>query len=542
MKRNSAAFHTHLFGPLIALLSCAALFGQETGISGRVIDPTNAVIADAKVSVVALDGAKLATLSNGQGLYQFPSLRATQYVLRFEAPGFGPVEKTLTLLVGQVATVDITLQPASTSSTVNVIEDTAVVDTLSSAVAGSVSPAQINNLPLNGRNWLELSMMVPGITRNDVNFSPLGATGSGKLQLNVDGQQMTQNAAGDSFGQPQFSRDAIDQFQIITNRFDATLGRSMQVQVNAQTKAGTNQFHGTGYGYFRNDAFNASDPVAHKVLPFSDQQYGGTVGGPINRDKLGFFFGYEGERQPGTIFTTPIGFGGQTFTFPSQLKTNSYILRADWQIKDNHRLSVRGTGFTWANPFANITGTAHPSRAAAQTRTSYSVVGTWTWVRSASMVNEVKAGFNHFDWDNEALVASQEYRFPSITIGGPYNYPQHFIQNSEQFRDDLYSLKRKAQLQDRRGVLADCLHRHLSAEPARHGAFVFFRPVQLRRGVPEVERSVDLESRGHQSSGGLVCPGLRQFQYQRSHQCDGSLVRGRLENHSAADLESRPSL
>src|SRR5260370_6018422 len=138
-----------------------------------------------------------------------------------------------------------------------------------------------------------------------------------------------------------------------------------------------------------------------------------------------------------------VGFGGHTFPFTSQLKTNSYILRADWQIKDNPRLSLRGTGFTWGNPFANISGTAHPSRAAAQTRPSYSVVGTWTWIRSASMVNEVKAGFNHFDWDNEALVASQEYRFPSITIGGPYNYPQHFIQNSEQFRDDLYSLKGK---------------------------------------------------------------------------------------------------
>src|SRR5260370_35388353 len=97
---------------------------------------------------------------------------------------------------------------------------------------------------------------------------------------------MTQNAAGDSFGQPQFSRDAIEQFQIITNRFDATLGRPMQVQVNAQTKAGTNQFHGTGYGNFRNDAFNASDPVAHKLLPFSDQQYGGTAAGTIKLDSL----------------------------------------------------------------------------------------------------------------------------------------------------------------------------------------------------------------------------------------------------------------
>ena len=215
--------------------------------------------------------------------------------------------------------------------------------------------------------------------------------------------------------------------------------------MNAQTKAGTNQFHGSGYGYFRNDAFNASDSVAHRVLPFSDQQYGGTVGGPIHRDKLWFFFAYEGERQPSTIITTPIGFN-QTFSFPDKFTTNSYLLRTDWQMTNNQRLSVRASGFTWANPFNNVTGNAHPSRATDSTRASCSVVGTWTWAPSATLVNEVKAGFNHFDWDNEALVASQEYRFPSITIGGPYNYPQHFIENSEQFRDDLYWLKGKHSL------------------------------------------------------------------------------------------------
>ena len=82
-------------------------------------------------------------------------------------------------------------------------------------------------------------MMVPGITSNDVTNSPLGATDGGKLQINVDGQQVTQNSAGDSFGEPQYSQDAIDQFQIITNRFDATLGRSSRMQVNVQTKSGT---------------------------------------------------------------------------------------------------------------------------------------------------------------------------------------------------------------------------------------------------------------------------------------------------------------
>ena len=308
-------------------------------------------------------------------------------------------------------------------------------------LAGDVSPAEVRKLPLNGRNYLQLAMLVPGITSNDVTNSPLGATDSGKIQINVDGQQVTQNAASDGFGEPQYSQDAIDQFQIVTNRFDATQGRSSRMQVNVQTKAGGNQFHGSLYGYFRNDAFNASDPVAHKVLPFSDQQFGGTVGGPVWKDKVFFFFAYEGERQPNTVFDTPTGFAGVSYSFANQLRTNSYLLRTDWQASTKDHVSVRATGYTWSVPFNNVTGTASPTRATDSTRTSYSVFGTWSHTLTPSIFNELKAGLNHFDWQNTPLVQSQEYDLPGgITIGGPYNYPQHFIQNTQQYRDDLFWL------------------------------------------------------------------------------------------------------
>ena len=431
-------------GAVFALLSIVTplLFGQQTAITGRITDSSGAIIVNARVVAAESDGAKLATLSNEQGIYQFPSLRGADYVLRFEAPGFSPAEKTITLLVGQQLSVDITLRPAATSSTVEVLAATDLVETTSSQVGGNINPTQVSSLPLNGRNWMELSLLSPGVARNDVSFTPMGGDNTGKFQINVDGQQVTQNTADQSFGQPQYSRDAMDQFQVITNRFDATLGRSAQIQINAQTKAGTNAFHGSAYGYFRSDSFNAADPIAQKVLPFSDKQYGGTIGGPIKKDKLWFFGAYEGEKQPSTLFLVPIGFGGQTFTFPSPLSTNSYLLRTDWQISSNNRLSVRGTGYTWGNPFTGPGGTQHPSRAADRTRTSYSVFGTWSHTQGANLVNEFKAGLNHFDWDNEALIPSQEYRFQTNTIGGPYNYPQNFIQNTWQLRDDLYWLKR----------------------------------------------------------------------------------------------------
>ncbi len=414
---------------------------QQTAISGRITDPTAASIDAAVVTATADDGARIKTISNSQGIYQFPALRAAKYVIRFEAPGFTPAERTFSLLVGQVATIDIAMQLATASASVAVEAAAAAVDTSTSTISGDVSPTEVSKIPLNGRNYLQLAMMVPGITSNDVTNSPLGTTDGGKLQINVDGQQVTQNSAADAFGEPQYSQDAIDQFQIITNRFDATLGRSARMQVNVQTKSGTNAYHGTLYGYFRNSDFNAADSVAHKVLPFSDQQFGGTFGGPILKEKLFFFFAYEGERQPNTIFDTPTGFGGLSYTFANELRTNSYLLHTDYQLNSTNRFSIRATGYTWQEPFNNVTGSASPTRATDSTRTSYAVLGNWTWTATPSIVNELKFGFNHFDWANENLVESQEYRLPTITVGGPYNYPQQLGQNTYQYRDDLFWLK-----------------------------------------------------------------------------------------------------
>ena len=338
----------------MTIFVCLPLLAQQTSISGRVTDPSGSVITDVKVTATGEDGTALSTSTNAGGLYQFPGIRAGNYRLRFDVSGFAPAERTVSLLVGQVISIDVVLQLAQTTSTVNVEAAANAMETSTSQVAGDVSPSEVQKLPLNGRNYLQLAMLVPGITSNDVTNSPLGATDSGKIQINVDGQQVTQNSAADSFGEPQYSQDAIDQFQIITNRFDATLGRSARLQVNAQTKSGTNNYHGTLYGYFRNSEFNADDSAAHKVLPFSDQQFGGTFGGPIKKDKLFFFFGYEGERQPQTLFITPTGFltpagAPLSYTFNNELRTNSYILHTDWQISNNHRLSVRATGYTWGN-------------------------------------------------------------------------------------------------------------------------------------------------------------------------------------------------
>src|SRR5260370_30280694 len=162
----------------------------------------------------------------------------------------------------------------------------------------------MEELPLQGRNWMELSKLVKGITANDVGNTP-GVSRDDDFQLNLDGQQITQKIAGSGFGQPKFSRESIAEFQIVTTMFDITQGRSAGIEVQAISKSGTNTNSGSFYGNFRSDRFNAPDSVAHVVLPYSNQQVGGTFGGPVVKDKLHYFASYEYEREPGTIVTSP---------------------------------------------------------------------------------------------------------------------------------------------------------------------------------------------------------------------------------------------
>src|ERR1700730_6111918 len=130
----------------------------------------------------------------------------------------------------------------------------------------------MEQLPLQGRNWMELSKLVKGVTANDVGNSIGTGAMDDMWQLNLDGQQITQKIAGSGFGQPRFSRESIADIQIVTNMFDRTQGSSPVIEVQAITKSGTNVNSGIFYGYFRNDSLNAPDAVANKVLPYSNQQ------------------------------------------------------------------------------------------------------------------------------------------------------------------------------------------------------------------------------------------------------------------------------
>ncbi len=439
---------------LVLLLSVSAAYAQQTGITGKVTDAQGAAIADAVVAVKQVGAAAFNTKTNAAGTYLIPSLTAGDYVVTVSAPGFSTVQTKVSMLIGQTPDVDVTLPIAGTSDAVVVRADEIAVDTTSSTVAGNITPDQVKDLPINGRNYMELATLVPGVRVNAItNDTPLGGNNSGKFQINLDGLQVTQDTADASFGQPRFSPDAISQFQIITNRFDATLGRSSGVYVNVQSKTGSNLIHGSGFGYFRNDAFNAADPIVHQVTALSDQQYGGTIGGPIRKDKLWYFGSYEGEHQSSGVTTTPV-VTNAAIVVPQIITVNEYLGRADWQANQKNHIFVRGNGFNFKNDNVVASGFTDPSSVYYATRKNYAILGDWNTVISSKLVNDLHIGFNHFDWQNLPKYPTLAITFAGVTrpdgsaggaatIGGPYNYPQIFYQNAQEYRDDIFYLTGK---------------------------------------------------------------------------------------------------
>lgn len=441
----------------LLVLSASFSYAQQTGLTGKVSDATGAVIAGANVEVRHTGGGTFNTKTNQEGTWFLPSLTAGDYVVTVSSAGFTTVQTKITMLVGQTPDVDSTLPLGGSSESVVVTSESAAVDTTSSTVAGNITPQDVKDMPINGRNYMELATLVPGVRVNAItNDTPLGNNNSGKFQINLDGLQVTQDTADPSFGQPRFSPDAITQFQIITNRFDATLGRSSGVYVNVQSKTGTNDIHGSVFGYFRDDAFNAADPIAKRVTALSDQQYGGTFGGPIRKNKLWYFGSYEGEHQASSVPTTPVA-TNVTIVAPQTISVNEYLGRGDWQPTQKDRLFVRGNGFTFKNNNVVASGSTDPSSFYYATRMNYAVLGDWDRQISSKVVNDLHIGYNHFQWQNLPEFATLAITFSGVTrpdgsaggaatIGGPYNYPQIFYQGVQQYRDDVFYLTGKHSL------------------------------------------------------------------------------------------------
>ncbi len=281
-------------------------------IIGVVTDPVGKVIQDVTVTLTNIaQGTTRSLITREDGSFSFTTLDAATYQLDVPAlSGFAAYREKVTVNVGQDLNVPVKLQPASGSVKIEVVADTQPpIDTTTSALGGVINARQISTLPLNGRNYLELSLLVPGnapapnfdpTKENTVVISSAGQVGRGG-NVTIDGADNNDDAVGGSL--VNIPEDAVQEFQITTNRFSAELGRSGSAVTNVVTKQGTNNIHGDVGFYERDNALQALpatfDRTINETPTFHRQQYAGDVGGPIRKDKAWWFVAVEDRQQLG---------------------------------------------------------------------------------------------------------------------------------------------------------------------------------------------------------------------------------------------------
>jgi outer membrane receptor protein involved in Fe transport len=314
---------------LSLLLICSTMMtAQGTGgrILGRVADSSGAVLAGVKVTLTnQATGVSIETTANANGEYNFPQVAVGTYRMQFDLTGFkSNLQRGVNVDLNQVVTINSVLQVGTTKETVEVTSEAPLVDTTSTQLGAVMDSRQVANLPLNSRDTYQLLQLQPGVmsTIGSSNTLIYGSDTPGAVSVN-GGRGRSNNFsvnggdANDLFANlptVQPSPDSIAEFRVITNTFDAEYGRNSGSVVNVVTKSGTNELHGSAFEFFRNKVLNANDYclTAAEGLPcakpqFNQNQFGGTLGGPIVKSRTFIFASYEGRRVRQGILSPAVG-------------------------------------------------------------------------------------------------------------------------------------------------------------------------------------------------------------------------------------------
>ncbi|HEX8852202.1 MAG TPA: TonB-dependent receptor, partial [Pyrinomonadaceae bacterium] len=412
---------------LVVLLSLGALpsAAQQTvttaTLSGRIEDASGAALGGAAVTVTHLDTNQTRTAAtDSDGRFRFPLLPVGDYRLEAACTGFDARTERLTLSVGQALDVPLKLSVGQLAESVDVLSDVPLVETARTQVAETVAPGEIDALPLNGRNYLDLALLVPGVSRtntgNNQRFaetSAVAGTGlsvSGQRNLNnsfvVDGLSANDDAAG--LTGTSYSQEVVREFQVITSGGISEFGRASAGVVNILTQSGTNSWRARLYGFLRNQRFDARNPLAARKDPLMQTQYGASLGGPLQRDRTFLFANFEQmrRRDAGVITITPadaaaintrldqLGYRGArllTGEFPGASDTTNFFARLDRRISENNLFTARYSLYQISSANArNVGGLNDPSRGTALSNRDQTLAFSDVAILSSKTVNEAR--------------------------------------------------------------------------------------------------------------------------------------------------------
>lgn len=370
------------FGICVLLVGSFLAFaqgGNQGTIAGIVTDQSGAAVLGAQVTAThTATGTAFTASSKDDGFFEFSLLPVGLYDLSVQKQGFTTLtEKGVKLTIGAKLSLRLTLKVTATSETVFVNGEAPVVETTRTQVSTTVDEQAVANLPTNGRNFIDFVLLTPGVNR-DVRGGDLSFAGQrGTLNsLTVDGTDNNNTFFGQTLGRTgsgrapyQFSLDAVQEFQVNSNGYTAEFGRAGGAVINVVTKSGTNAFHGSAFEFFRDRALNANDPIydlqlaaavsAGRALPIKPgyhfNQFGGTIGGPIVKNRTFFFFNYDGQRNNTgnpilLTLPTPVNpFQAAAVNYLAQRSNNYnrtfnqdvYLGKVDYNINSSNQLSGR---------------------------------------------------------------------------------------------------------------------------------------------------------------------------------------------------------
>ncbi len=451
--------HRLFFAVLLVVFSIPAAAQQPVGsISGVVTDPNGGVIPGAKVTVSSLStGATRVVQTNESGFFQASTLLPGAYKVVVEYTGFARYTLDgVVVEVGQIARVNAVLQLATTTQAVEVSASAAAVDTTQAIVGGVVTVRQIDQLPLNGRNYLELARLQPGVEIQEGGaFDPTktrytGISIGGRLgreaRITIDGVDAVDEHVGTTT--LNISQDSIQEFQLSTSAADASTGLSGTGGVNVITRRGSNDIHGAAFAFGRGSSFAARPGLGPLNPDFDREQWGFNVGGPFLKDRLFWFTNFEQTRENSSVSVSTPYFSNLT-SVAAPFSERSSTVRLDWRMPHETSAFFRWTRNDNSN-FGNFGGNKLPSSGNFNTNTTHQfALGLDTPVTSR-MTNGFRAAWT--DFKNRVLkptAESQQITIPGtegfrivtddgLLITGPDNItPQSTFERFYQFRDDL---------------------------------------------------------------------------------------------------------
>jgi hypothetical protein len=438
---------------LFLFLSLPVLAQQgvsSASLRGRVEDSSGAALGGVAVALRDVDrGRVMHALSDGAGAYQFLSVPPGQFEVQIRDARFVPVTRAVAISVGQQLDVPLHLLVAGESSSITVSAEAPLLETGRAQVSGIVRLREIDALPLNGRNYLDLALLVPGVSRTNTGVpqqfaetSAVPGTGisfSSQRNLNnnfvLDGLSLNDDAAG--LAGTYISQEVVREFQTVHSGSTAEFGRASAGVVNVSSKSGTNAWHGRFYGFLRNQRLDARNPLAVRKDPLTQSQHGASLGGALRRDRTFLFSNFEQTRRNAAGFVTIAqanvdainavlartpGYSGPrigTGQYSTGWDMSSYFIKLDHEFSSTQKVFARYMLYDIASPNARgVGGLSDVSRSTRLDNRDHSFAANWTSMLSPRAVNELRFQFTR----SRLSAPGSDVTGPAVSIAGVANF------------------------------------------------------------------------------------------------------------------------